>query len=139
MDGDEDLLGIGDAAEHHDRAALVAQQRPSGCQQQRPGCPFTVEQIWAAHVHVLKSLSADPSLADDFTLMAGEFHQPFTRRVPTPDIFLHAMAGHGCSKRPTARIRHPYPLAAVRRQAPRHRRSFKPAVYYAPPVQTLAL
>jgi hypothetical protein len=87
LDGDEDLLWVGYAAEHHDRAALVAQQRPSGHQQQRPGCPFTVEQIWAAHVHVLKSLGADPSLfgrlADDFTVMAGEFHQPFTR-APDP-------------------------------------------------------
>jgi hypothetical protein len=97
LDGDEDLLWVGDAAEHHDRAALAAQQRPSGYQQQRPGCPFTVEQIWAAHVHVLKSLGADPSLfgrlADDFTLMAREFHQPFTRRVPAPDILLHANGG----------------------------------------------
>jgi hypothetical protein len=56
---------------------------------------FTVQEIWDAHVHVLKSLGADPSmfgrLADDFTLMAAELGkgQRFTARIPSADVFLH--------------------------------------------------
>lgn len=55
---------------------------------------FTVQEAWYAHVHVLKSLGADPSLfgrlAQDFELMAVELGQQFVPRMPSPDILLHA-------------------------------------------------
>lgn len=55
----------------------------------------TVQEVWDAHVHVLRTLGADPTiygsrLARDFELMARELGQPFSRRIPTPDSMLHS-------------------------------------------------
>lgn len=58
---------------------------------------FTVQEIWDAHVHVLKSLGTHTSLygegsrlVENFELMAKELGQTFTWRIPSPDLFLHA-------------------------------------------------
>lgn len=52
---------------------------------------FTLQEIWDAHVHVLRTLDADPSLftrlAEDFELMAEELGQTFKRRVPPASRF----------------------------------------------------
>jgi hypothetical protein len=54
----------------------------------------TVQEIWDAHVHVLRSLGAHKTIynqasrmAQDFALLASELGQPFSRRLPSPRQF----------------------------------------------------
>ena len=73
---------------HTVKTRMVRQLIPNGTE-----ALFSVQEVWDAHVHVLKSLGADPSLyvgrlAQDFELMATELGEQFAARVPSPDIFL---------------------------------------------------
>src|SRR5215813_11475928 len=73
---------------HTVKTRMVRQLIPNGTE-----ALFSVQEVWDAHVHVLKSLGADPSLyvgrlAQDFELMANELGEQFAARVPSPDIFL---------------------------------------------------